>query len=58
MYTRPIIYKVYSIIVMVFAALGFIGSIISGFSFTSMLSKYFPFLNGFSAAVLILVVIV
>lgn len=58
MYTRPIIYKVYSILVIVFAALGFIGSIISGFSFTSMLSKYFPFLNGFSVAVMILVVIV
>lgn len=58
MYSKPIIYKVYSIIVMVFAALGFIGSIISGFSLTSMLSKYFPFLDGFSALVMVLLVIV
>ena len=58
MYTRTIIYKVYSIIVMVFAALGFIGSIISGLSFTSLMSKYFPFLNNLSVAVMILFVLV
>lgn len=58
MYTRPIIYKLYSIIVIVFAALGFIGSIISGFSFTSTLSKYMPFLSGLSGAVMALFVIV
>lgn len=58
MYTRPFIYKLYSIIVILFAALGFIGSIISGFSLTSMMSKYFPFLNGISAAVIVFLVIV
>ncbi len=58
MYTRPIIYKVYSIIVIVFAALGFIGSIVSGFSFTSMLSRYFPFFNGLSSTIMVLLVIV
>lgn len=57
MYTKPIIFKVYSIILIVFAALGFIGSIISGFSLANMVSNYLPFLHGFSAIVMILVVI-